>query len=159
MSANGRYAVIQSDATNLVPGDGNGQQDCFVTSRTNFRNVRLTSVGNAGQALNGLSYRCQLSTNGSMMVFSSFATITLKGLFRSGFAHENSAAVALRTCSSCHTSRRVVRSFAFETTVKWALLTSIHWSAAKTGSAARADRRIRARHAVLPPKGGSHEAM
>jgi Tol biopolymer transport system component len=74
ISEDGSTIAYGSDATNLVPGDGNGQQDCFVTSRSNVRNVRLTSLGHAGQALDGLSYRCQLSANGSRMVFSSFAT-------------------------------------------------------------------------------------
>ena len=73
ISEDGSTIAYSSDATNLVPGDGNGQEDCFVTSRSNLRNVRLTSVGNAGQALDSGSYRCQLSTNGSMMVFASFA--------------------------------------------------------------------------------------
>ena len=66
------------------------------------------------------------------MLFSSFTTMMWSGRLRSVFAHEKSADVALRTCSNCHTSRLVVRSLAFETTVKCALLTSIHWSAALT---------------------------
>jgi hypothetical protein len=73
ISDDGATIAYSSDATNLVPGDSNGQGDCFVTSRANFRNVRLVSVGNAGQALDDSSYRCQLSADGSMMVFASFA--------------------------------------------------------------------------------------
>jgi Tol biopolymer transport system component len=73
ISEDGNTIAYSSDATNLVPGDRNGQEDCFVTSRANLRSVRLVSLGSGGQALNGPSYRCQLSANGSMMVFASFA--------------------------------------------------------------------------------------
>ena len=34
LSADGRYVAFQSAATNLVPGDTNGQQDVFVRDRT-----------------------------------------------------------------------------------------------------------------------------
>ena len=80
------------------------------------------------------------------MLFSSLTRMMLSGRLRSVFAHEKSADVALRTCSNCHTSRLVVRSLAFETTVKWALLTSIQSSAAATGATAQADRRTVKRH-------------
>jgi Tol biopolymer transport system component len=73
ISEDGNTIAYSSDATNLVPGDTNGAGDCFVIPRSNPRNVRLVSVGNAGQALDDSSYRCQLSTNGTMMVFASFA--------------------------------------------------------------------------------------
>ena len=35
ISENGNTIAYSSDATNLVPGDTNGQQDCFVTPRAN----------------------------------------------------------------------------------------------------------------------------
>ena len=53
--------AYSSDATNLVPGDSNGQGDCFVTKRANLRDQRLVSLTSGGQQLNDFSYRCQLT--------------------------------------------------------------------------------------------------
>ena len=71
--------VYSSDATNLVPGDNNGQGDCFVTKRANLRDQRLVSLTSGGQQLNDFSYRCQLTANGSAMVFASFASNAIAG--------------------------------------------------------------------------------
>jgi probable LLM family oxidoreductase len=72
------------------------------------------------------------------MLISSFRTITLSGLLRSGFIHDHSAVSAPRICSSCHASLRVLRSPAFDVRVKCGLLTSIHSSAASTSAIASA---------------------
>ena len=42
-SANGRFVVFTSEASNLVPSDTNGQQDVFVRDRTNHT-TRLVSL-------------------------------------------------------------------------------------------------------------------
>ena len=73
LNDDGSLVAYSSDATNLVPGDTNGQGDCFVTKRANPRDVRLASVATNGQQLDNFSYRCQLTSNGGLMVFSSFA--------------------------------------------------------------------------------------
>ncbi len=71
--------AYSSDATNLVPGDNNGQGDCFVTKRANLRAQQLVSLSSGGQQLNDFSYRCQLTANGSAMVFASFASNAIGG--------------------------------------------------------------------------------
>jgi Tol biopolymer transport system component len=71
--------AYSSDATNLVPGDNNGQGDCFVTKRANLRAQQLVSLSSGGQQLNDFSYRCQLTANGSAMVFASFASNAIAG--------------------------------------------------------------------------------
>ncbi len=77
LSDDGSLVAYSSDATNLVPGDSNGQGDCFVSKRANPKDVKLVSVGTNGQLLDDFSYRCQLTANGSAMVFSSFAANAL----------------------------------------------------------------------------------
>ncbi len=62
-----------------MPGDSNGQGDCFVTKRANPSAVRLVSLSSGGQQLNDFSYRCQLTNNGSAMVFASFASNAIAG--------------------------------------------------------------------------------
>ena len=79
LSDDGNLVAYSSDATNLVPGDGNGQGDCFVTQRANPSAVRLVSLSSGGQQLNDFSYRCQLTSNGSAMVFASFASNAIAG--------------------------------------------------------------------------------
>jgi Tol biopolymer transport system component len=73
ISDDGSLVAYNSDATNLVPGDTNSAGDCFVTRRTTPAAVSRTSVGHNGQQLDNFSYRCQLTANGSAMVFASFA--------------------------------------------------------------------------------------
>jgi Tol biopolymer transport system component len=54
ISADGRYVVFRSNATNLVPGDTNGLTDIFVRDLLAGTTERV-SVGENGQALGGLS--------------------------------------------------------------------------------------------------------
>src|SRR6187455_2491901 len=46
-NGNGRYVAFSSDASNLVPGDGNGTDDCFVHDRATGLTTRV-SVDSAG---------------------------------------------------------------------------------------------------------------
>ena len=89
--------AYSSDATNLVPGDNNGQGDCFVTKRANLRDQRLVSLSSGGQQLNDFSYRCQLTANGSAMVFASFASQRDRRHARSPAASASTSATSAPT--------------------------------------------------------------
>ena len=54
VSADGRYVVFHSDATNLVTGDTNGKNDVFVRDRTAQTTTRV-SLGSSGTQLNKTS--------------------------------------------------------------------------------------------------------
>jgi probable HAF family extracellular repeat protein len=73
MSADGRFVVFESDATNLVAGDTNGRRDIFLRDRQLGTTVRL-SVSTNGVQANGHSYRPRISPNGRFIVFESDAT-------------------------------------------------------------------------------------
>ena len=66
--------VYNSRASNLVPGDTNGQSDCFLTQRANLTAVQRVSLGNRGQQLDGFTYRCKVDRNATRMVFDSQST-------------------------------------------------------------------------------------
>jgi Tol biopolymer transport system component len=73
---NGDASLIayNSRASNLVPGDSNGQSECFLTQRANPSAVQRVSLGNRGQQLDGFTYRCKLSGDATRMVFDSQST-------------------------------------------------------------------------------------
>ncbi|MBM3892596.1 MAG: calcium-binding protein, partial [Verrucomicrobia bacterium] len=56
LSDDGRYVAFQSDATNLVTGDTNGQRDVFVYDRTNdtISRVSLANSDDQGNAASGI---------------------------------------------------------------------------------------------------------
>ena len=80
MSANGSVVVFTSSATNLVPGDDEGEVDVFAADlRTGA--IRRISQAPDGTGGNDQSYavgRC-LSKNGRYVVFTSFATNLVPG--------------------------------------------------------------------------------
>jgi len=78
ISANGRYVAFTSEASNLVPGDGNGAQDCFVHDRRTGLTTRV-SVDSAGAEGNGDSFVSSISGNGRYVAFASFATNLVPG--------------------------------------------------------------------------------
>ena len=45
ISANGRYVLFRSDASNLVPGDTNGKMDAFVRDRSTGKTRRIPPAG------------------------------------------------------------------------------------------------------------------
>lgn len=55
VSANGRYVLVESGATNLVPGDTNDSTDLFVADRTTAA-IRRVSVDEGGQQRDGASF-------------------------------------------------------------------------------------------------------
>jgi hypothetical protein len=78
-SANGRFVVFSSEASNLVPSDTNGQQDVFVRDRTNHI-TRLVSLRRDGlQGGNASSGVGVISPDGRLVAFSSAAANLVPG--------------------------------------------------------------------------------
>ncbi|MBZ0320238.1 MAG: hypothetical protein K8L91_27750 [Anaerolineae bacterium] len=73
LSADGRYVAFESDATNLVTGDTNGGTDIFVRDRQANTTTRVSVATGGTQSDNG-SYRPRISADGSIVVFTSYAT-------------------------------------------------------------------------------------
>ncbi len=74
VSADGRYVVYQSFATDLVGGvDGNGAADIFLRDRTAGTTERITTIS-GNTVPNGGSTNPSLSADGAFIVFQSVAT-------------------------------------------------------------------------------------
>ncbi|NYB52681.1 MAG: PD40 domain-containing protein [Methanobacteriaceae archaeon] len=73
ISANGRYVVFNSEATNLVADDTNQQTDIFVHDRYTHT-TELVSKGWAGAQSNGMSVWCAINENGRYVSFWSYAS-------------------------------------------------------------------------------------
>jgi Tol biopolymer transport system component len=73
ITADGRFVVFESIATNLVPGDTNGQSDVFLHDRQTCI-TRRVSVGPGGVQANGISGGGLISGNGRYVAFSSSAS-------------------------------------------------------------------------------------
>jgi len=73
ISADGRYAVFISLASNLVPGDTNNQGDVFAHDLKTGTTTRI-SVGTAGEQGDDLSVGATLSGDGHLIGFASHAT-------------------------------------------------------------------------------------
>jgi Ca2+-binding RTX toxin-like protein len=78
ISADGRYVVFESDADNLVAGDGNESSDIFRKDILTGEIVRITASSDGIQANND-SYNPRLSANGRYVVFSSDANNLVAG--------------------------------------------------------------------------------
>lgn len=78
VSANGRYVVFQSSATNLVPGDGNGIQDVFLKD-TQTGAISRVSTSSSGSEANGASFARDISADGRYILFQSAATNLVAG--------------------------------------------------------------------------------
>jgi VCBS repeat-containing protein len=72
-SADGRFIIFQSNASNLVAGDNNGATDVFLYDLQTHQ-VQLVSVAADGSSANGNSYRPAISSDGHHIVFASNAT-------------------------------------------------------------------------------------
>jgi hypothetical protein len=79
ISNDGRYVAFQSDATNLVSGDTNGEGDIFVRDRQAGTTTRVSVAPGGGQATGGTSYMSQISGDGKSVVFVSLATNVVSG--------------------------------------------------------------------------------
>lgn len=77
-SADGRFIIFQSNASNLVAGDNNGATDVFLYDLQTHQ-VQLVSAAADGSSANGNSYRPSISPDGRHIVFASDATDLLGG--------------------------------------------------------------------------------
>jgi Tol biopolymer transport system component len=73
VSTNGRYAVFQSDATDLLPGDTNGSGDIFLRD-VQLGATALVSVATNGGWANGASAEPALTPDGRWVAFVSAAS-------------------------------------------------------------------------------------
>jgi len=78
ISGDGRFVAFHSDATNLVPGDGNGSTDVFVRDRQTGTTVRV-SVSSSGTEGDGRSEFASISADGTRVAFYSSATNLVGG--------------------------------------------------------------------------------
>ena len=78
LSADGRYVVFTSDASNLVAGDDNGTRDIFLHDTQTGTTTRV-SVDSAGTEANGDNYRAALSADGRYVAFESGASNLVAG--------------------------------------------------------------------------------
>ncbi len=78
ISADGRYALLSSEATNLVTGDTNAVGDVFIRD-TQLNTTTRVSVSTAGVEGNGYSGTGGISPDGQTIVFLSSATNIVVG--------------------------------------------------------------------------------
>ncbi len=78
ISADGRFVIFISAATNLVPGDTNGVPDVFLRNRFTSKTTRV-SLDAAGEQANGASTRAKISDNRQFVVFESVADNLVSG--------------------------------------------------------------------------------
>lgn len=75
VSADGRYVVFQSDASNLVAGDTNNEVDIFVKD-TQTGAISRISLNSAGGESDSYSYQPKISPDGHYITFESGAALT-----------------------------------------------------------------------------------
>ena len=78
MSADGRYVAFESEATNLVSGDTNGEQDIFVHDRQTGVTMRV-SVASDGTQTYAFSSDPSISADGRYVAFGSEADNLVSG--------------------------------------------------------------------------------
>jgi hypothetical protein len=78
ISADGRYVVFSSSASNLVAGDTNAVNDVFLRDRVTGQTTRVSVSTNGAQG-DGGSYRPSISADGRYVVFSSSASNLVPG--------------------------------------------------------------------------------
>lgn len=90
ISADGRFIVFESDATNLVGNDTNNSYDIFVYDRLNRQTTRV-SVTSDGTEANDQSTHGAISADGRFVTFTSAATNLVTGdtnNYRDVFIHD-----------------------------------------------------------------------
>jgi len=78
ISSDGRFVVFQSQASNLVAGDTNGNRDVFVRDRSNGTTQRV-SVDSAGAQAIGTSWGGRISQDGRWVSFFSYSPDLVAG--------------------------------------------------------------------------------
>jgi Tol biopolymer transport system component len=72
LSADGRYIVFESDASNLVTGDSNDRFDIFRHDRVTGETLRVSVASDGGES-NGVSFFGKVSDDGNLIAFASSA--------------------------------------------------------------------------------------
>lgn len=79
ISADGRFIVFSSDATNLVPGDTNGELDLFLRDTVAGTTTRISLDANGNQSpanlFSNVQYRPSISADGRFVAFQSEAQL------------------------------------------------------------------------------------
>ncbi len=78
ISTNGQFALFESTADNLVPGDANGNRDVFIRDLAHGTTT-LVSVNTKGVSGNGPSHRSVMTPDGRFVAFSSRALDLVPG--------------------------------------------------------------------------------
>jgi Tol biopolymer transport system component len=78
LSTNGQYALFESTASDLVPGDTNNASDVFVRDLVNGTNI-LVSISTNGGCANGVSGESAMTPDGHYVVFASTASNLVPG--------------------------------------------------------------------------------
>jgi Tol biopolymer transport system component len=78
VSADGRFVAFQSYATNLIPGDTNGNPDIFLRDRQTGLTT-LVSVDSSGVHGNDASFYPAISSDGRFLAFRSYASNLVSG--------------------------------------------------------------------------------
>lgn len=73
ISADGRYVVFMSSASNLVSNDNNDKMDIFLCDLQSHT-IELVSISSNGEQADNFSYSAAIDGNGSHIVFASHAT-------------------------------------------------------------------------------------
>ncbi len=101
ISDDGRYVVFQSEASNLIPADGNAHTDIFIRDRQTSTTTRINGIG--GAAPNADSFRPAISGDGRYIAFTSLAANLAAGdsvdLFADVFLHDRAAGTTLKISS------------------------------------------------------------
>jgi hypothetical protein len=79
ISDDGRYVAFDSQASNLVNGDTNGQTDVFVRDTHNNVTTRVSLITNGMEQANGYSYGPSISADGRYVAFTSAANNLVSG--------------------------------------------------------------------------------
>ena len=78
ISADGRFVAFRSEASNLVAGDTNGDEDIFLRDTQSGQTTRI-SVGSGGTQADGGSFYPAISADGRFIAFMSDATNLVSG--------------------------------------------------------------------------------
>jgi Tol biopolymer transport system component len=73
-SPDGRFVAYRSDASNLVPGDNNGDSDVFVYDRSSGATILASANQFGGKVANGPSFAPAFSGDSTTLFFESWAS-------------------------------------------------------------------------------------
>lgn len=79
VSADGRFVVFESDASNLVAGDTNGDRDVFVSEVATGKTTRVSVTSSGAQGNGDSGYDPIISGDGRFVAFASYASNLVGG--------------------------------------------------------------------------------